>query len=580
MKNGHIPGIDNSGELRRRATLGYYLALLCGFSILWIMFVFKTGIRTSCLFFDIVHTLGDMLLVLLPFWFVGKRLRVVPLVLMWLFAILHISNVLYFRFWDDVLSPVSVSMVGNLNEELTDAVGMLWYLEDIRYIAVPLIVTVLYFFLRPVNTRFSHRFKGWMIVVAVIFFASARMLDKSCAPTRINSELKGGHLNSLSKEVLQMKKGVILYSLHSIQNFKYWLWFDLKLSDKERAKITRFIESVPCSGMSDHFAGNGDRNLIIVIVESLNGSIINADVCGVEVTPVLNHLVAAPGSIYCTDVVSQIRDGVSSDGQLMIQTGLLPLRKGSASIIVGDTLTFPALPSYFPGYDCYAVFASGGHVWREGRTHARFGYDVITKKFNPELTERLGADGAMFATALKLIEADTTSRFLMTLLTASMHVPFVDAAAEPVDAWNSLPEDLRNYYTVCHYFDAQLGLFVNRLQELGLYDETVLIVTSDHSQMATSGGEYEPAFFGAFNTGMTLRIQSPVGQVNIYPTILEIMHRMPVKGYHGLGSSVIDSTLCGAVDGHGHPHGVSDAYMFDAFGISDLLIRGDYFADR
>lgn len=562
-------------------TLYFYLLLLLCYSILWIIFVHELGIQTSSIAGDVIHTLGDMLVILLPYWFFGRKMRIVPLVCLWLFTFLLLSNVWYFRFWGEVLSPISISMAGNLNEELTDSVSMLWQPGDYIYLIFPVAATTGYFVFRPVGERYSRSFKIVAVVIAAVIFGLGRFFNASGSDTPINREYFNVDTRAfnISKEVLKMKRGAVLYSLHSLKNFHYWLRFEKMLSHDDTSRISNFINSYGAK-VEDCFEQNHDKNLVIIVVESLNGSVVGRNVNGVDITPNLNRMISENGSIYSADVVSQIRDGVSSDGQMMIQTGLLPLRKGSASILVGNKHEFPALPGYFPDYRHYAVFASGGHVWREGRTHEHYGYEVYTKHDSEEAHKRLGADGGMFFKGIQLIEADTTQRFLLSMMTASMHVPFEEERASEVAVWSDLPEDLRKYFTVCRYFDEQLGLFVNVLKERGLYDDTVIVVTSDHSQSATSNGEFEPAFFGAFNTGVSYTPSGPVGQVSIFPTILTIMDRLPSTGYRGLAPSMLDSTAVGAaIDGHGVPFGDVTDYMFEAFDISDDIIRGNYFQE-
>lgn len=557
----------------------FYLVLVVSLCVSWIMFVHETDIQASNLLFDFFHCLGDVLVIMLPFWFVSRKWRIVPLVLLWVLSLFLIGDIIYFRFCHDVLSPISISKTCNVHEELTDSIfGMLLHVGDLKYLIFPAIATFAFCRLRPINQRFSRKVKIWMSVVAVALFGFGRLFDSSSAPTDTNRELVNGRVTVLSKEVLQLKRGMLGYAVHSVDVLKYWLMFHQDLSEAERAEITKFIDDVPFNRSAYDFTQNKYKNLIIVLVESFNGSCVNREVNGVEITPSLNRLITEPGTIYSTDVVSQIRDGISSDGQLLIETGMLPSINGSASILAGNSNTFPSLPGYFPGYDCRAVFASGAQLWHEGRTHGHYGYDVICRKDYKPRVELLGADGAMFEAGAKIIESDTTQRLLLTMLTASMHVPFVDDHAPEVPEWSDLPEDLRNYYTVTHYFDRELGVFVNFLKESGVLERSVLIVTSDHCQMATSGGEYEPAFFGAFNTGVTLRLEQPVGQVNLYPAILEIMDRLPESGYRGMGRSALDPELKGAVGGYGMPHGEVDADMYRAFEVSDRMIRGDYFA--
>lgn len=587
--NKYIKAIHGKLEPYLNNTMYFYVSLLLCFCVEWIIFVIMTGVQTSNVLFDLLHCLGDMMIVMLPFWFVGRRMRYVSVVLIWLFSILLLCNLWYFRFWGDALSPISISMIGNLNHEVTDSISMLFRFTDLQFLVCPLIATACIYLFRPINVRYSWRFRLIAVLVAMLVFLFGRLFDASSADTWAGDYLEKdtGRAPQLRHEVIHMKKGIILYTIHSIDNFDYWLNFKHELSGKQKDSIARFMEEVPIADDSA-FDANADKNLVVVIVESMNSSIINDTVNGVTITPNLNRMLTEPGAIYSTNVVTQIREGGSGDGQMMIETGLLPLRKGSASILVGQSNKFPSLPVKFPDYKHWAVFASGANVWREGDTHTNYGYEVINRYDYPEEYEQLGADGGMFNQSLKLIsefvDADSigdSGRFLMTLLTASMHVPFVDKAAEEVEEWSDLPEELRKYYTVCHYFDEQFGLFIEKMKEMGLYDNTVFVVASDHCQTITTDEMFEPAFFGAFNTGVTYQVPGYMGQVNAYPTILHIMHRMPESTdiYHGLAPSVLDPNYTSAVDGRGRPMCQEfDTHQIEAFQISDHIMRGDYFA--
>ena len=280
-------------------TFYFYLTLLACYSILWIIFVREIGIQTASWSGDLIHTLGDMMIIMLPYWFFGRKLRLLPLICLWLFSFLLLSNIWYFRFWSDVLSPISVSMVGNLNEELTDSVNMLWQPGDYIYLLFPFIASVSYFVFRPVNVRYSCKFRVLAVGLAVVVFLVGRFYDSSASDTIINREYANvdSRASGLSKEVHKMKRGPVLYTIHSIKNFRYWLKFEKTLSHAEVSRIDEFIRRRPLC-VDSVFEQNKDKNLVIIVVESLNGTVIGRNVNGVAVTPNLDRMIAENGAIY------------------------------------------------------------------------------------------------------------------------------------------------------------------------------------------------------------------------------------------------------------------------------------------
>ena len=79
-------------------------------------------------------------------------------------------------------------------------------------------------------------------------------------------------------------------------------------------------------------------------MESLNAVVVNMHVNGRPLTPVLNRLLEAEGTISCLNVISQVKDGGSSDGQMIYNTGLLPIKNGSAAMLFGSN-DYPSLIS-------------------------------------------------------------------------------------------------------------------------------------------------------------------------------------------------------------------------------------------
>ena len=91
-----------------------------------------------------------------------------------------------------------------------------------------------------------------------------------------------------------------------------------------------------------------------------------------------------------------------------------------------------------------------------------------------------------------------------------------------------------NYWGLCSLVDKYVGEIIDKLKECGLYDDTIIVFTSDHGDMMGShrlvakGVMFEEAsrvpFFVKLNgQSEAKKIQGPVSQIDIIPTLLDAM---------------------------------------------------------
>ena len=104
-----------------------------------------------------------------------------------------------------------------------------------------------------------------------------------------------------------------------------------------------------------------------------------------------------------------------------------------------------------------------------------------------------------FDEAIRFIEADPDSPFYVYLATNAMHAPHIvpDQYAAPYKN-TAIPEDRANFYGMIANFDENMGKLFQRLRELQLDDNTIVIFTSDHG---TAAG-FDPATGEGYNAGM------------------------------------------------------------------------------
>ena len=123
---------------------------------------------------------------------------------------------------------------------------------------------------------------------------------------------------------------------------------------------------------------NNKKNLILIIVESLCSWPLNINVAGQEITPNINKLIKQKGVLYFPYVLPQVKDGRSSDAQLMINTGLLPINTGAVSSLYAQN-KYPALAKELKKnyYTTASLVCDDKTYWNQSATSKAYGFDYL-----------------------------------------------------------------------------------------------------------------------------------------------------------------------------------------------------------
>lgn len=293
-------------------------------------------------------------------------------------------------------------------------------------------------------------------------------------------------------------------------------------------------------GSTDHCI---PRNLIFIIVESLNTKAIEWEYNGRMAMPFLNSLIADSASITFTSMYPQAGLGRSSDGQMMYLTGIYP-SKGTPMSIIAPYGPYPSLARLFPkNADTFEIIYESAGLWNHSLTHKAYGfkqmYDNITsidKKSND-------ADSLVFANAKDIIGA-TKNPFFAVITTIGMHQPY---NREYKKTWFSdlglLHSNDKNYLEACSAFDSALSDFINWIKTTDLWENSVLVIASDHEALRSGLGP-EMKDLRILLTILNSKLKGfhsdkIVGQIDVYPTIVDIMNLTDANQWHGFGHSLI-----------------------------------------
>ena len=305
------------------------------------------------------------------------------------------------------------------------------------------------------------------------------------------------------------------------------------------------------------------KNVIFIIVESYLASSSDLVIGGKEITPNLNRLKRDSNVYYNGHMHPNVATGESSDGQFIYMTGLLPLRSEiTLSKVKHNTLLgLPKLlKKKYPNMNCQMIIPTNPTLWEQQAMSESYGFDVLYSKqdykreMNEEKSDDL-SDEKIFAYASKK-DQDITSPFFLMILSMSMHHPYNSHVEHGFQiSGNTIPEKYKNYLTTCHYTDIQIGKYLQHLKEKGIYDNSMIIIVSDHDahlKFLDMEGKIAPDLpFYIVNGGLNKEDawHGECNQLDVYTTILDIMgieskwrglgHRLLNKKYE---FSVTDKT--------------------------------------
>ena len=494
-------------------------------------------------------SLANALLLLSPYWLLRRRWRWLVWIPLTLLTVWCLMQVCYCRAYDDLMPWQSLTLTQNVNSTLAATTLSLLQWRDLL-ILVPYLLLVAVCLLGRRTREDGERLKPFLLSLAgCLILSMAGYLVKG-------ENYEKRFLHNFSNRGYFAQNGMIPYGAFSLYQA---LFNNHKVTDEERAMVDRFLAE-DCPNYTDNpYSADGRRNLVLIIVESLHTWPIGMQVDGREVTPVMNSLVAGDSVIYAPHVLFQTSHGHSSDAHFIYNTGLLPLRDGVVAVHHGDG-PYPTLAAALPGYDCREIICTPGVNWNQNVTARTYGFDTLyTREHLAAALKRQGNidDAALIDFAGGLLPS-LHQPFFLEMVTMTMHAPYTDGKLPPswITASDTLNAEARGYLNCVHLTDSCIGVFINDLQRHGLAGNTVLAIVSDHTQlyrnrvMGISDYDAVPDDWGIpliiAGCDTTLRYDAVIGQVDVYPTLLDVMgaNAYPWKG---LGHSILRYPVAGAI---------------------------------
>ena len=288
------------------------------------------------------------------------------------------------------------------------------------------------------------------------------------------------------------------------------------------------------------------KNVIILQLESIQEFVLNKTINGKEITPNLNKFINE--NIRLTNMFMQSYS-TTADSEFSTVTSLYPVENGMAySRYYKNNYDDIFKMFHNKGYTTSYMHGNYGYFWNRTNVYNNMEVDYIElkDKFMDISEDIMGylSDELLYKQAVeKLKEYDNP--FISYIVAASSHTGFTldglqDRSKVNIDVGKYKDTFFGNYLESVNYADYAFGIFIQKLKNADLYDDSVIILYGDHNGLDMYNNEmieflkeldsnlidtdiklnYIRVLAGMKIPGINnLRIDKPVSKLDIKPTL-------------------------------------------------------------
>jgi len=432
-------------------------------------------------FLLLINPLGSAMLFLgFSFLFRGKRKYTSLVIIYTLMSILLYANIVYYRFFSDFITLPTLSQTQNFGD-LGGSVLSLLKPYDILFF-VDVFVMFYLRFSRKIQKE-SNRL-GYKKATAIIAFALAiSVLNLGLAEADRPQLLSRGFDRNYIVKYLGMYNYTIYDSVETMKASSQRALAD----SSDITEVINYTKSNYANPNAKYFGAAKGMNVIYLHLESFQNFLINYKLNGEEVTPFLNSLTKDKNTMYFDNFFHQTGQGKTSDAEFMLENSLFGLPQGSAYITKAQN-TYQAAPSILKdyGYTSAVFHGNNGSFWNRNVIYKSFGYDKFfdANYYNTDSSGDMAEYGVLdkpFFEQSQSLLSSLPQPFYTKLITVGNHYPYkMDQNLVTIDKANTGDPSVDNYFQTARYADEAIEQVFNQLKELGLYDNTMIVLYGDH----------------------------------------------------------------------------------------------------
>lgn len=460
------------------------------------------------------------------------------LITSFIISVVLFANVVFYRFFNDFLTIPVLFQTSNMSD-LGSSVNELLSFTDIFYFT-DFFILALIVFLKPKIVSYRQfskvdRRAYFLIAIAITFFnlGLAEMERPQLLTRTFDREILVKNIGTYNYHIYD----VFLQSKSSAQR--------AMADGSELVDIDNYIHANYKEPNDEMFGIAKNKNVILISMESTQSFVINEKVNGQEITPFLNEFIK--DSYYFENFYHQTAQGKTSDSEFLVDNSLYPLSRG-AVFFTHSGNEFTATPGILrdKGYYTATLHPNNKSFWNRDIIYDAFGYDRYYSLPDYEVTEENSVgwglkDVDFFEQSIQHLK-EMPKPFYAKMITLTNHFPFeLGEEDQFIEPYTSNNKTVNNYFPTVRYTDEALKLFIERLKEEGLYDDSIIVIYGDHYGISENHNKAMGEFLGEEVTpfvstqlqrvpfivhipgqkGKTISTVS--GQIDVKPTLLHLL---------------------------------------------------------
>lgn len=476
----------------------------------------------------------------------GRRIGGYIIIIYSFMSLLLYSNVVFYRFNSDFITLPVLTQTSNFGS-LGSSIADLAYWTDIIYFVDIILLVVLFRSSKQIWSSARMKMRQPIIIIAsgLLLFSINLGLAEMDRPELLK--------RTFDRNYIVKYLGAYNFTIYDIiQNVKSSS--ERVLADSnDITEVKDYLSDKYAEPNKDLFGVAEGKNIIKIHLESFQSFLIDYELHGEEVTPFLNKLVNdnQQDFTYYKNFFHQTEQGKTADAELIMDNSLYGLPQGAAFVTKSNN-TYQALPAILSqeqDYQNVVLHGDGKSFWNRDEIYKQFGIDYFFDEayYNMSDEQVIGyglKDKPFFKESMPLIESlDKDKPFYAHFMSLTHHHPYLideeDATIEPAETGDG---SVDRYFQTARYLDEALEQFINDLKEADLYDDSLIMIYSDHygisdnhnRAMAEITGEEITPYKNAELQRVPFMIKIPgvegqgivddyAGQVDVVPTLLHLL---------------------------------------------------------
>lgn len=247
--------------------------------------------------------------------------------------------------------------------------------------------------------------------------------------------------------------------------------------------LNQYVQSLTPSNKNKYTGLFEGKNLILICAEAFSDVVINKDL-----TPTLYRI--SQNGIYFSNYYQPTWGGSTSTGEYSFITGLVPMNGIQSILDIRNNNNYFTLGNQLQqlGYTSCAYHNGSYDFYDRDLTHTHLGYDQYLATGNglEEIAGSYADDSVMFDKTMDTyMNKQPFSMYYMTVsghcIYSSGNQKVTDNLSKVLEVYGDKYKDTTNYY-LCYQLELEKALttIIDKLEEAGIADDTVICMTADH----------------------------------------------------------------------------------------------------